>query len=120
MVPDVTPEAATIEASITEGQRRYQELLDRRGQTRLLVTLWKQPSTKFRSLSVLDDALPPPSRPFWLAFLSALVAAIALGLVSLAAMPATLHAWERYGAAIEAAAARTWARLLGERMPWAG
>lgn len=91
------PKARTIEATITQAERHYQELLNEQAQARLKVTLWKQSPDAFESFEILDRALPPPAHSIWINVLISMLAAGVLGGVGLMAIPFMFYYWESKG-----------------------
>ncbi len=56
---EASPQAKAFEAAIINAETQYQELLDKKAQARLSVSLMNQPSKDFGSLRILDSAVAP-------------------------------------------------------------
>ena len=88
------PTIGTLDALITHADRRYQELLQQQAQARLTLAVWNEPSDASGTLTIIDEALPPPAKPGWIRLLATLLAASALGLLGLVLVPVTLNLCE--------------------------
>ena len=93
---EIGPQIQLREALIAHEKRRHQDLLAEQSKTHLLLTLSKQlsPTPAFGNFSILDEALPPPSRSRWARFLLNQLGAACLSLLGLVLAPVLIRQWE--------------------------
>lgn len=87
-------EARSLDASINQSNRRYQELLTKQSEARLERTLWRRSPEVSEIFSVLDEAFPAPAKPWWLSIILTVLAGILLSVLCLFLTPFALYYWE--------------------------
>jgi len=110
----VQPQAVTLDAAIEHAKQRYHDLLNKRAETHLSLTIWKQPSSSFGKFAIFDRALPPPAKSRAAGVVLALVSALLLAGASLLLVPWLLDAWDGR------ARPHSWAGQLRQRIARAG
>ncbi len=90
------PEARSLDITIAQANRRYQELLDEQAKAKLSRTLWKQSPGTFEMYAVLDKAVPPASKPVWMQIMLTIFTAAVLSLISLLSCPFLIDSWEKF------------------------